>query len=228
VRVLVAEDDVKLSRLLARGLAESGMRVSLVHRGDAALEALRADPVDVAVLDVMLPGMDGFAICERLRAAGIWTPVLMLTARVAVEDRVRGLDGGADDYLPKPFSFDELTARLRALARRGPVERPTVLAAGDLRYETATLRAWRGDTELELSTTERLLLETFLRHPGQLLDRDQLLAHVWGSSQEPRSNVIDVYVRYLREKVDRPFGIRSIETVRGTGYRLRRDGGRAP
>ena len=226
MRVLVAEDDVKLSRLLGRGLTEAGMRVALVRRGDEALAALRADPVDVAVLDVMLPGLDGFAVCERLRAEGVWTPVLMLTARVAVADRVRGLDGGADDYLPKPFSFDELTARLRALARRGPVERPTVLTAGDLRYETATRRAWRGDVELELSTTERMLLETFLRHRGQLLDRDQLLAHVWGRDHEPRSNVVDVFVRYLREKVDRPFGVTSIETVRGTGYRLRRDGGR--
>ena len=226
MRVLVAEDDVKLSRLLGRGLTEAGMRVALVRRGDEALAALRVDPVDVAVLDVMLPGLDGFAVCERLRAEGVWTPVLMLTARVAVADRVRGLDGGADDYLPKPFSFDELTARLRALARRGPVERPTVLTAGDLRYETATRRAWRGDVELDLSTTERMLLETFLRHRGQLLDRDQLLAHVWDRSHEPRSNVVDVFVRYLREKVDRPFGVTSIETVRGTGYRLRRDGGR--
>jgi two-component system OmpR family response regulator len=205
VRVLVAEDDVKLSRLLERGLTEAGMRVTLVGRGDEALESLRADSVDVAVLDVMLPGLDGFAVCAELRAAHVWTPVLMLTARAAVEDRVRGLDGGADDYLPKPFSFAELTARLRALARRGPVVRPTVL---------------------ELSTTERRLLETFMRHPGQLLDRDQLLDHVWGIGQEPRSNVLDVYVRYLREKIDRPFGVTSIETVRGTGYRLRRDGGR--
>jgi two-component system OmpR family response regulator len=227
VRVLVAEDDVKLSRLIERGLSEAGARVALVHRGDDALTALRVDPVDVAVLDVMLPGLNGFEVCRRLRAAGVWTPVLMLTARVAVEDRVRGLDGGADDYLAKPFSFAELSARLRALARRGPVERPTVLEAGDLRYEVAALRAWRGSTELELSTTERLLLETFLRHPGQLLDRDQLLEHVWGQGEEPRSNVLDVYVRYLREKIDRPFGVQSIETVRGTGYRLRRDGGRA-
>jgi two-component system, OmpR family, response regulator len=223
VRVLIADDDRKLARLLERGLTESGMRVSVVHRGDEALATLRLEAVDVAVLDVMLPGMDGFAACEQMRAEGIWTPVLMLTARTAIEDRVRGLDGGADDYLPKPFSFDELTARLRALARRGPVERPTVLEAGDLRYEVASLRAWRGDTELDLSPTERLLFETFLRHRGQILDRDQLSAHVWGA--ERRSNVIDVYVRYLREKVDRPFGVRSIETVRGTGYRLRRDGG---
>jgi two-component system OmpR family response regulator len=226
MRVLVAEDDAKLSRLLVRGLTEAGMRVSHVRSGDEALVALRADPVDVAVLDVMLPGLDGFAVCERLRAEGVWTPIIMLTARTAVADRVRGLDGGADDYLPKPFSFVELTARLRALARRGPVERPTVLEAGDLRYELASLRAWRGDTELELSTTERLLLETFLRHAGQLLDRDQLLDHVWGTGAMPRSNVLDVYVRYLREKIDRPFGVTSIETVRGTGYRLRRDGGR--
>jgi two-component system, OmpR family, response regulator len=224
MRVLIAEDDLKLAGLLERGLSESGMRVSTVHRGDEALAMLRVEAVDVAVLDVMLPGGDGFTVLEQMRAERIWTPVLMLTARTAIEDRVRGLDGGADDYLPKPFSFDELTARIRALARRGPVERPTVLEAGDLRYEVSTLRAWRGTTELELSPTERLLLETFLRHRGQTLDRDQLLSHVWGT--EPRSNVIDVYVRYLREKVDRPFGVRSIETVRGAGYRLRRDGGR--
>jgi two-component system OmpR family response regulator len=228
MRVLIAEDDRKLAGLLERGLGESGMRVQLVGRGDDALSELSRGGVDVAVLDVMLPGLDGFEVCERMRAAGIWTPVLMLTARDGVEDRVRGLDGGADDYLSKPFSFDELAARLRALARRGPVERPVVLTAGDLRYDPATRRASRGDAELDLSTTERALLETFLRHRGQVLDRDQLLEQAWDPRHQPRSNVVDVYVRYLREKVDRPFGVESIETVRGTGYRLRADGGVAP
>jgi two-component system OmpR family response regulator len=226
VRVLIAEDDRKLARLLERGLAEAGMAVEVVDRGDLVMDALRRAAPDVLVLDVMLPGADGFTVCRRLRARGVSTPILMLTARDAVEDRVNGLDGGADDYVPKPFAFDELAARLRALGRRGPIERPPVLAAGDLRYEPATRLAWRGAVELELSTTERALLETLLRHRGQVLDRDQLLAQAWGPTADPRSNVVDVYVRYLREKVDRPFGVTSIETVRGTGYRLRADGGR--
>ena len=228
MRVLIAEDDRKLGRLLERGLTESDIRVELVGTGDAALVAARKDGIDVVVLDVMLPGMDGFEVCARMRAEHLWTPVLLLTARDEVEDRVRGLDGGADDYLPKPFSFEELAARLRALSRRGPVERPVVLAAGDLEYDPATRRASRAGEEIELSTTERALLETLLRHRGQVLDRDQLLAQAWDPRQQPRSNVVDVYVRYLREKIDRPFGVESIETVRGTGYRLRADGGRSP
>ena len=157
----------------------------------------------------------------------MWSPVVMLTARDAVEDRVAGLDGGADDYLVKPFSFAELVARLRALARRGPVERPSVLQAGDLRLDPATRLVHRGDTEITLSAKEHALLETFLRRPGQVLDRYQLLEHAWDDEYENRSNVVDVYVRYLREKIDRPFGVESIETVRGVGYRLRADGGRA-
>jgi two-component system OmpR family response regulator len=225
MQVLIAEDDRKLASLLERGLGESGIRVRIASRGDDALAELQQGGIDVAVLDVMLPGLDGFEVCERMRAAGIWTPVLMLTARDGVEDRVRGLDGGADDYLSKPFSFEELSARLRALARRGPVERPVILAAGDLRFDPAIRRATRGDVEIDLSTTERALLEAFLRHRGQVLDRDQLLAQAWDPRNEHRSNVVDVYVRYLREKVDRPFGVESIETVRGTGYRLRADGG---
>jgi two-component system OmpR family response regulator len=226
MRVLIAEDDRKLARLLERGLGEAGMNVETIGDGDGALHALlEGAPTDVAVLDVMLPGLDGFEVCERMRAAGVWTPVLMLTARDGVRDRVRGLDGGADDYLAKPFSFDELAARLRALARRGPVERPVVLSAGPLRYEIAARRAWRGETELDLSTTERTLLEAFLRHAGQILTREQLLTLAWDARADRSSNVVDVYVRYLREKVDRPFGVTSIETIRGTGYRLRADGG---
>lgn len=227
MRVLLADDDRKLARLVARGLSELGMRVAVAHTGEDALASVRAQAPDVAVLDVMMPGPDGFEVCERLRAERVWTPVLLLTARDAVEDRVRGLDGGADDYLPKPFAFDELAARIRALVRRGPVERPTVLTAGDLRYEPASRRAWRGEVELALSTTERALLEVFLRNRGQVLDREQLLALAWDDAQDRRSNVVDVYVRYLREKVDRPFGMHGIETVRGTGYRLRPDGGGA-
>jgi two-component system OmpR family response regulator len=226
MRVLLADDDRKLARLVRRALEDSGVRVDVVHSGDDALAALTEAGPDVAVLDVMMPGLDGFEVCERLRGQGVWTPVLMLTARDGVEDRVRGLDGGADDYLAKPFALDELAARLRALARRGPVERPPVLTAGDLRYDPASRRVWRGDVELVLSTTERALLETFLRHPGQVLDRDQLLTQAWDAAQERRSNVVDVYVRYLREKIDRPFAVAAIETVRGTGYRLRPDGGR--
>jgi two-component system OmpR family response regulator len=173
------------------------------------------------VLDVMLPGLDGFEVCRRLRADDIWTPVLMLTARDAVEDRVAGLDGGADDYLVKPFSFDELLARLRALARRGGAERPTVLEAGDLRLDPATRRANRGHAEIALSQKEYALLETLMRRPGVVLSRLQLLEHAWDDTYENRSNVIDVYIRYLREKIDRPFGTDTIETVRGVGYRLR-------
>ena len=224
MRVLVVEDDRKLSSLLERGLAEVGMRVRTCDRGDDAVAALVADNFEVVILDLMLPGLDGLEVCRQLRRRGVWTPILMLTARGDVEDRVRGLNGGADDYLSKPFAFDELIARLRALGRRGPLQRPAAYTAGNLRYDPSTLRAWRGDHELELSTTERALLETFLRHPNQILERAQLLSLVW-NGDERRSNVVDVYVRYLREKIDRPFGLRSIETVRGTGYRLRADGG---
>jgi two-component system, OmpR family, response regulator len=182
-------------------------------------------PYDAVVLDVMLPGIDGFETCRRLREDGVWTPVLLLTARDSVEDRVAGLDGGADDYLTKPFSFAELSARLRALARRGQKERPAVLEVGDLRLDPATRQAWRRDERIELSAKEFALLEAFMRRPGDVLSRLDLLEHAWDLGYENRSNVIDVYVRYLREKVDRPFGVTSIETVRGAGYRLRPDGG---
>ncbi len=226
MRVLIAEDDRKLAGLLARGLRESGMVVDVVHRGDDAVAEARSALYDALVLDVMLPGLDGFAVCRAVRAARVLSPILMLTARDAVEDRVAGLDGGADDYVPKPIALDELAARLRALARRGPIERPTQLVAGDLRLDPAARRAWRGEQELELSPLELGLLEAFLRHPGQVLDRGQLLAQAWPNPRGVGSNVVDVYVRYLREKVDRPFGVRSLETVRGVGYRLRDDGGR--
>jgi two-component system OmpR family response regulator len=185
----------------------------------------RATEYDAVVLDVMLPDLDGFETCRRLRTDGVWTPIMMLTARDAVEDRVRGLDGGADDYLTKPFSVSELLARLRALVRRGPIERPTVLEVGDLRLEPATRQAWRGDTEIELSAREFALLETFMRRPGLVLSQLQLLDAVWDLGYEQKSNVVEVYVRYLREKIDRPFAVRSLETVRGVGYRLRKDGG---
>jgi two-component system OmpR family response regulator len=184
-----------------------------------------ATEYDAIVLDVMLPGIDGFETCRRLRENSVWAPVLMLTARDAVEDRVAGLDTGADDYLTKPFSFVELLARIRAVSRRGHLEHPTILRAGDLCLDPAARRVWRGDSDIGLSAKEFALLETFMRHPGQVLDRLQLIEHAWDYEYENRSNVIDVYVRYLRQKIDRPFGVDSLETVRGAGYRLRPDGG---
>ena len=221
MRVLVVEDEPKMAGLVKRGLEEEGIAVDVAGRGEDAVWMAGSTEYDVLVLDVMLPGLDGFEVCRRLRADEVWTPVLMLTARDAVEDRVAGLDGGADDYLVKPFSFDELLARLRALARRGSAERPAVLEAGDLRLDPATRRASRGDEEIALSQKEYALLETLMRRPGVALSRLQLLEHAWDDTYENRSNVIDVYIRYLREKIDRPFGTDTIETVRGVGYRLR-------
>jgi two-component system OmpR family response regulator len=182
-------------------------------------------PYDAILLDVMLPGRDGFDVCRELRETGVWTPILMLTARDGVDDRVAGLDSGADDYLSKPFSFAELLARLRALTRRGLSERPTVLEVGSLRLDPATREVWRKGVKVDLSTKEFALLETFMRRPGHVLSRLDLLDHAWDYAYENRSNVVDVYVRYLRAKIDRPFGLSSIETVRGAGYRLRQDGG---
>jgi two-component system OmpR family response regulator len=178
-------------------------------------------PYDAIVLDIMLPGIDGLETCRELRRHEIWTPVLMLTARDAIDDRVTGLDAGADDYLTKPFSFDELLARLRALTRRAPAERPVTVEVGDLRLDPAAHRAWRGKTELDLSAKEFALLELLMRRPGSVLTRGQLLEGAWDMSYERRSNIVDVYIRYLREKIDRPFGSDTIETVRGVGYRLR-------
>jgi two-component system, OmpR family, response regulator len=221
MRILVVEDELKMAGLLRRGFQEEGHAVDLARTGDDALWMARATEYDALVLDLMLPGIDGLEVCRRLREGGVWAPVLMLTARDGVEDRVAGLDAGADDYLPKPFSFAELLARLRALVRRGANERPTVLEVGDLRLDPATRRAWRGDVEVKLSAKEFALLEAFMRRPGDVLSRYQLLEHAWDYGYENRSNVIDVYVRYLRDKVDRPFGRASIETVRGVGYRLR-------
>ncbi len=225
MRVLVVEDGIKMASLIRRGLREEGFAADVAVKGEDALWMAGATEYDAIVLDVMLPGIDGFETCRRLRSDGVWAPVLMLTARDSVEDRVSGLDTGADDYLTKPFSFAELLARLRALARRGQVGRPTVLRAGDLHLDPAARSVGRGDTEVDLSAKEFALLETFMRNPGRVLDRLQLLEHAWDYDYENRSNVVDVYVRYLREKIDRPFGVESIETVRGAGYRLRADGG---
>jgi two-component system, OmpR family, response regulator len=221
MRVLVVEDDPKMAGLLRRGLVEEGHAADVAGTGDDAIWMAQAVEYDAIVLDVMLPGLDGFEVCRQLRRDGVWSPVLMLTARDAVEDRVAGLDAGADDYLPKPFSFSELLARLRALVRRGVAERPTVVEVGDLRLDPARRRVWRGDTEIQLSAKEFALLEAFARRPDQVLSRDRLLEHAWDFAYEPRSNVVDVYVRYLREKIDRPFGRSTLETVRGMGYRLR-------
>lgn len=225
MRILVVEDDVKMAGLIRRGLVEEGLAVDVARTGRDGLSMARATEYDAVVLDVMLPEMDGFEVCRRLREAGAWSPVLMLTARDAVHDRVAGLDAGADDYVTKPFSFAELLARLRALARRPPLERPAVLQAGELRLDPAAHQVWRGEAEIHLSTKEFALLEAFMRRPGEVLSRYRLLEHCWDYGHETRSNVVDVYVRYLREKIDRPFGRSSIETVRGSGYRLRRDGG---
>ena len=225
MRVLVVEDDVRMAAAIRRGLRFEGLIVDLAGDGEHAIGKVHAVEYDVVVLDVMLPGLDGFETCRRLRAERLWVPVLMLTARDSVEDRVRGLDGGADDYLTKPFSLAELVARLRALARRGGTERPAVLEAGPLRLDPATRVVTRDGTEIELSAREFALLEAFMRRPGQVLSQMQLLEAAWDLGYEQRSNVVEVYVRYLREKIDRPFGVRSIETVRGAGYRLRKDGG---
>lgn len=220
MRVLLVEDEEKLAALVARGLTERGGVVDSVATGTQALTAARGGEYDVMLLDVMLPDIDGFEVCRRLRAARVWTPILMLTARTAVGDRIAGLDSGADDYLAKPFAFQELLARMRALARRGPVPRPVVLEVGDLRMDPAARRVWRGATELSLSTRELTLLEALMRRRDQVLTREQLLALAWGDPREVTSNVVDVYVRYLRAKIDRPFGVSTLQTVRGVGYRL--------
>ena len=227
MRVLVVEDEVKMAGLLKRGLEEEGYAVDMSGTGQDALWLASENPYDAVVLDVMLPDFDGFEVCRRLRAAGRWSPVLMLTARDAVPDRVSGLDAGADDYLTKPFSFAELLARLRALVRRGATERPPFLAVGDLTLDPATRRVNRTGIPVELTAKEFALLEYFMRHRGEVLSRTRLIEHVWDFAYEGDSNVVDVYVRYLREKVDRPFGTDSIETVRGAGYRLREEPGDA-
>jgi two-component system OmpR family response regulator len=224
VRVLIVEDEVKLASVIRRGLRAEGIAADVATRGEDAIWMAGATDYDTVILDVMLPGIDGFEVCGKLREESIWAPVIMLTARDGVQDRIAGLDHGADDYLTKPFSFEELLARLRALARRGPVERPAVVSVGDLRLDPATRQVWRGDDEISLSAREFALLETFMRRPGEVLSRFHLLEHVWDYEYENRSNVVDSYVRYLRNKIDKPFGTKSIETVRGAGYRLRKGG----
>lgn len=226
MRILVVEDEPKMTALLARALTEEGHTVDTVADGRHAVAAVDGGDYDAVVLDVMLPGIDGFEVCARLRRQRVWTPVLMLTARGAVTDRIAGLDGGADDYLTKPFNLDELFARLRALSRRGPIPRPPTLEAGDLRLDPSEHRVWRADTEIRLSHKEFTLLEALIRRPGIVHTRAQLLERCWDAAYEARSNIVDVYIRYLRDKIDRPFGVTSLETIRGAGYRLRKDGGR--
>jgi len=224
VRVLIVEDELRMASLIRRGLAKEGLAVDVTSNGEDALWMARSADYDAIVLDVMLPGMSGFDTCERLRKSDVWAPVLMLTARDSVEDRVNGLDKGADDYLVKPFAFAELLARLRALVRRGELERPTVLEVDDLRLDPATRRVWRGSTEIQLSAKEFAVLETFMRRPDEVLTRDHLLEHAWDFAYENRSNVVDVYIKHLRNKIDEPFGRHSLETIRGAGYRLRANG----
>ncbi len=221
MRVLVVEDDTKMAGLLKRGLEEEGHVADVARTGTDAVWLATEILYDAMVLDIMLPDVDGFEVCRRLRAAGRWHPILMLTARDGVADRVAGLDAGADDYLTKPFSFNELFARLRALWRRGARERPALVRVGDLCLDPAARRVTRGETELELTAKEFSLLEFFMRHAGDVLTRTQMIEHVWDFAYDGDSNVVDVYVRYLREKIDRPFGRDSIQTVRGSGYRMR-------
>jgi two-component system, OmpR family, response regulator len=221
VRVLVVEDESKLAALIQKALREQGMLADVADDGENALWMAGSTPYEVIVLDINLPGLNGFETCSRLREDGVRSPILMLTARDGIEDRIAGLDRGADDYLLKPFDFGELFARVRALSRRGTVERGTVLRVADLSLDLATYTARRGEVEIPLSTKELQVLEVFMRRPGQVLSRYDLLEGAWEMQYENRSNVVDVYVRYLREKIDRPFGMKTIETVRGAGYRLR-------
>jgi two-component system OmpR family response regulator len=227
MRVLLVEDEIKMSRALRRGLEQEGYAVDTALDGHDGLHRATEWDYDAIVLDVMLPAADGFEVCRSLRAAECWAPVLMLTAKDAVDDRVRGLDAGADDYLTKPFSFEELLARLRALLRRGSEARPAVLQVGDLVLDPARHAVERGDARVELTAKEFSLLEYFMRRAGQVLTRSELIDHVWDFAFEGDSNVVDVYVRYLREKIDRPFGRETLETVRGAGYRLRAEDDRA-
>lgn len=220
MRLLVVEDEPKMAALLRRGLTEEGYAVDVTEGGAEAVWMASEQDYDALILDVMLPDLDGFSVCRQLRQRERWVPILMLTAKDAVPDRVLGLDVGADDYLTKPFSFEELLARIRALLRRGPSLRPAVLSAGDLTLDPATRRVQRGDAAIELTPKEFSLLEFLLRHTGQVVSRTRILEHVWDFAYDGDSNVVDVYVGYLRSKVDRPFGRTSIQTVRGAGYRL--------
>ena len=221
MRVLVVEDEPRMATLLERGFREEGYAVDVARDGNDGLWRATEDDYDAIVLDIMLPGINGLDVCRQLRANDRWAPVLLLTARDGVADRVQGLDAGADDYLTKPFSFAELAARVRALVRRQSGARPTVLAVGDLKVDPAKHQAWRGDVEILLSPKEMALLELLMRHPDEVITRTRILDHVWDFAYDGGSNVVDQYIAYLRKKIDRPFGRDDIETVRGVGYRLR-------
>jgi two-component system OmpR family response regulator len=221
VRLLVVEDEPRMATLLERGFRDEGYAVDVAVNATDGLWLATENDYEAVVLDVMLPEFDGYELCSKLRAAGRWVPVLMLTARDGIHDRVQGLDAGADDYVVKPFSFAELAARVRAQVRRRTGERPPVLSVGELRLDPARHRAWRGDVELALTPKEMALLELLMRHPGEVVTRTQVLDHVWDFAYDGVSNVVDQYVLYLRRKIDRPFGCTDIETVRGVGYRLR-------
>jgi len=225
VRVLVVEDEERMAALLRRGLEEEGFAVDVATNGREGEWFARENDYDAVVLDLVLPDVDGFAVLEGMRGGGRWAPVLLLTALDAVEDRVRGLDLGADDYLTKPFAFVELLARLRAVMRRGVRERPAILRVGDLTLDPARREVRRAETIIALTAKEFALLEYFMRHPGQVHSRTDLIAHVWDFAFDSDSNVVEVYVGYLRQKIDRPFREQSIETVRGAGYRLREAAG---
>jgi DNA-binding response OmpR family regulator len=225
MRVLVVDDEVRLARSLRAGLEAEGFAVDLAHDGTDGLWLARENPYDAIVLDLMLPGINGYKVCQALREERNWTPILMLTAKDGEWDQVEGLDTGADDYLTKPFSFPVLVARLRAVARRGARERPTVLEAGDLRLDPAARRAWRGEVELALTAKEHSLLAFLMRHPGDVVSKQQILDAVWDVDFDGDPNIVEVYVRHLRNKIDRPFGRAAIETLRGAGYRLASNGG---
>lgn len=220
MRVLVCEDEELMAELVRQALAEEGLEVDVVRTGERAVDAARGASYDLVLLDVMLPGLDGFATCRRLRERGSGVPVLMLTARGDVDDRVAGLDAGADDYLPKPFSLAELLARVRALLRRGPASFGSRIAVGELELDLAAATLRRRGVRVELAPRELAVLEQLMRRPGQVVTRELLLDRAWPETSQTQSNVLEAVVRRLREKVDRPFGSSSIETVRGAGYRL--------
>jgi two-component system, OmpR family, response regulator len=222
VRILVTEDDAKLASLLGQALTEADHEVRVVGSGERAIDALREDDYDLVLLDVMLPRLDGFATCRRMRDQGAAMPILMLTARDDIEDRVRGLDAGADDYLCKPFSLKELLARVRAQERRGAADYGTRVAVGDLVLDTSELTLWRGGERIELTQRECAVLEVLMREPGRVVRREKILSRAWPEGAEHQSNVLEVLIKRLREKIDRPFGDDSIRTVRGLGYRLER------
>jgi two-component system OmpR family response regulator len=225
MRVLVVEDDERMAGAIQRGLQEEGFAVDVAHDGTDGLWHATEFPYDALVLDVMLPGIDGYELCRRLRAAGNWAPILVLTARDGELDETKALDIGADDYLAKPFSYQVLLARLRALLRRGRPARPTVLTAGDLRLDPATHDVWRGDTPIALSPRQFAVLEFFMRHPGEVLSKAVVLEHVWDFAYEGDPNIVEVYIGQLRRRIDEPFDRQSLQTVRLVGYRLDADGG---